>query len=240
MPLNLVFWVESFLFLLLCSATPILEQRQSPSNDPLVSKLPIIAPQSNSCVGTPYPLECRTASQAVSPILSSFDTYQIVSGPEMAALISLITFETADFKYQNNYFPGNPGQGSRLIVPLSLYQTGTKDTPARNMQSASFNILYARSIPTLASLVAAITEGSTVGALSATQLNQVRALLTENDDYDFGSAAWFLTTQCSTVVRAELQTGTLAGWQAYITDCIGTTATSDRQSIWETAMQQIG
>ncbi|MCJ1396397.1 hypothetical protein MMC18_009287 [Xylographa bjoerkii] len=140
----------------------------------------------------------------------------------MAALISLMAFETADFKYQNNYFPGNPGQGTR------------------NMQSARFNLLYAKSIPALASSVAAITEDSAVGALSLSQLDQVRALLTGNNNYDFGSAAWFLTTQCSTAIRAELQTGTLAGWQAYVTDCIGTTATSDRQAIWEIAMQEIG
>ncbi|MCJ1386629.1 hypothetical protein MMC17_009755 [Xylographa soralifera] len=217
-----LFWIESFLFFLLSSATPILLQRQNPSENPIASKLLIIAPQSESCVGAPYPSECRTTSQAVDPIITSFATYGIVSGAEMAALISLMAFETMDFKYQNNYFPGNPGQGTR------------------NMQSASFNLLYSKSIPALASSVAAITEGAAIGALSVSQLNQVRALLTGNDDYDFGSAAWFLTTQCSTAVRAEVQTGTLAGWQTYVTDCIGTTATSDRQRIWEIAMQEIG
>ncbi|MCJ1422019.1 hypothetical protein MMC32_008388 [Xylographa parallela] len=140
----------------------------------------------------------------------------------MAALVSLMAYETADFKYQNNYFPGNPGQGTR------------------NMQSASFNLLYAKSIPALAPSIAALTGGSAIGALSVSQLNQVRALLTGNDYYDFGSAAWFLTTQCSAAVRAGLQTGTLAGWQTYVTDCIGTSATSDRQRIWEIAMQEIG
>ena len=111
---------------------------------------------------------------------------------------------------------------------------------ARNMQSASFNLLYAKSIPALAPSIAALTGGSAIGALSVSQLNQVRALLTGNDYYDFGSAAWFLTTQCSAAVRAGVQTGTLAGWQTYVTDCIGTSATSDRQRIWEIAMQEIG
>ena len=77
-----------------------------------------VAPRSGTCVGAPYPSECRTASQAVDPILKSFETYNIVSGAEMAALISLMAFETADFKYQNNYFPGNPGQGSKLMFAM--------------------------------------------------------------------------------------------------------------------------
>ncbi|MCJ1288470.1 hypothetical protein MMC26_007828, partial [Xylographa opegraphella] len=110
----------------------------------------------------------------------------------------------------------------------------------RNMQSASFNVLYANSIPALAPSIAAITGGAAIAALSDIQLNQVRALLTGNDDYDFGSAAWYFTIQCSTAVRAGVRSGTLAGWQTYVTDCIGTPATSDRQSIWELAMQEVG
>lgn len=108
------------------------------------------------------------------------------------------------------------------------------------MQSASFNLLYAQSIPALTASVASITAGATAGALSAAQLNQVRALLTSNDNDDFASAAWFLTTQCSAMVRIELQTGTLAGWQTYITDCVGATATADRQAIWDTTIQVFG
>jgi len=225
MPRTFVFCIVSFLLLLqqeLCTATPIFRQPQNLSVYPFVSQLQIVAPQSTTCVGAPYPSECRTASQALNPIIKSFATYEIVVGAEMAALVSLMAFETADFRYRNNYFPGNPGQGTR------------------NMQSASFNLLYAKSIPALASFVDFITEGSTVDGLSVSQFNQVRALLTGNDDYDFGSAAWFLATQCSTAVRAELKTGTLAGWQTYVTNCIGATATSDRQSIWERAMQEIG
>ena len=99
-----------------------------------------------------------------------------------------------------------------------------------------YNLEYAQSIPALSSKLEAISGGSAAAALSETQQNEVRGLLTADEYYDFGSAAWFLTTQCSSEVRAQLQTGSLAGWQQYIESCVGTTATSDRQAYWTRAI----
>ena len=107
------------------------------------------------------------------------------------------------------------------------------------MQTARFNILYANSIPALASQVKAVTGDAAVGGLSANQLNAVLALLTSNADYDWGSAAWFLTSQCQDV-RTGLQSATLAGWQNYIQNCIGVTPTGNRQVVWTTAKQAFG
>ncbi|MCJ1408869.1 hypothetical protein MMC19_002946 [Ptychographa xylographoides] len=208
---------QLILFVVVSTAVPI--SVHSRSLQLIASELLQIAPQSSSCANAPYPSECRTFGQAFEPISASFAIYDIATSGEVAALVSLIAYETEDFKYQNNYYPGNPGQGTR------------------NMQSAQLNIIYASSIPNLASAVAAITSYAPVNELSAVQLNEVRALLTSNDVYDFGSAAWFMTTQCSANVRSGLQTGTLAGWQAYIGECVGTTTTPARQAIWESAIQ---
>ncbi|MCJ1251561.1 hypothetical protein MMC30_008796 [Trapelia coarctata] len=151
---------------------------------------------------------------------NSFNRYGISSPGEIAALISLMAYETGDFRYQVN-LAGTPGQGTR------------------NMQAARFNILYASSIPALAAQVKAITGGAATGRLSASQLNAVLALLTGNADYDWGSAAWFLTTQCPGV-RTGLQSATLASWQNYIQNCIGIAPTGDRQAGWTTAKQALG
>ena len=107
------------MLLMMSSAAPILSHRQDSFEQSIISKLLIIAPQSDTCAGAPYPLECRTASQVLGPIFTSFVTYEIVSSAEMAALISLMAFETEDFKYHNNYYPGNPGQGSKSTYPMS-------------------------------------------------------------------------------------------------------------------------
>lgn len=60
------------------------------------------------------PGECSTAAQAVPFITKSFATYNVTSRAEQAALISLMAFESGDFKYNRNHFPppGRPGQGS--------------------------------------------------------------------------------------------------------------------------------
>ena len=171
-----------------------------------------IAPSSSTCAGAPKPKECRTADQAASSISTVFSMYGITSPGEKAALISTMAFETGDFKYDVNYFPGNPGQGTR------------------NMQSAEFNLLYAQSIPALAYPLQAVINSP----------NGIRDLLTANDIYDFGSAAWFLTAHCGEATRAALQSGGLVGWKSYVSDCIHTPPTSDRQAYWERAAQVFG
>lgn len=108
---------------------------------------------------------------------------------------------------------------------------------ARNMQSAAMNLLYASSIPALSSSLHAVTGGTnSAQSLSAVQRNDVRGLLTANDTYDFGSGAWFLTTQCPQSVRSALHEVGQAGWEEYITGCIGTTATDGRIAYWHSAM----
>lgn len=170
-----------------------------------------IAPTSSTCAGADYPAQCRTADQ-VAPIVSQvLENYGIITPAEKAAVLSTIAFESVDFKYNINITPGVPGQGTR------------------NMQSAAFNLLYAQSIPDLASYIAGVSGP-----------NGVRDLLTGSDLYDFGSGAWFLATQCSQAVRAGLQNQGLAGWKAYISNCVGTSPTEDRQAYWERANTALG
>lgn len=93
-----------------------------------VSQLVSIAPKSSSCANAPFPSECRTAAQAVGPISASFVTYGVTTPGEQAAILSTMAFESDDFQYQINHFPGTPGQGTR------------------NMQSPTYNLKYAQSI----------------------------------------------------------------------------------------------
>jgi hypothetical protein len=142
--------------------------------------------------------------------------YGIYHPSDIAALLSLMAYETADFKYNINHFPapGRPGQGTR------------------NMQMANYNLLYAKSIPELASPLSTITTASSTDALSDDQLNAIRALVLP-DQYSFGSAAWFLTSQCNQT-RSQLQAGGQAGYEAYLS-CVGVSATAARLAYWDLA-----
>ncbi|KAL8686405.1 MAG: hypothetical protein Q9224_005458, partial [Gallowayella concinna] len=153
-----------------------------------------------------------TAAQAAPFINASFKTYGITSAGEAAAIVALMAFESGDFKYNINHFPGRPGQGTR------------------NMQSPAFNLEYAKSIPALA-------EGL---KKAGDDVKAVVALLTSNGAYDFGSAAWFLKNKCSDKVKAGLKAGTEDGWKAYTTECIGTTVTEDRKAYWTRAAKALG
>lgn len=55
------------------------------------------------------------------------------------------------------------------------------------MQSPAFNKKYASSLPALEDKIAKVSNSPA----------DLLDLLRENETYDFGSGAWFLTTQCS-------------------------------------------
>lgn len=86
------------------------------------SQIVTIAPKSGSCDDAPAKGECATAKQAAKFTAQSFDTYKVTSKAEQAAIISLMAFESDDFKYNKNHFPGVPGQGSKYSqIRTSIY-----------------------------------------------------------------------------------------------------------------------
>lgn len=101
----------------------------------------------------------------------------------------------------------------------------------------NYVLLYAKSIPALATPLAAITTSDSITGLSDDQLNAIRALVLP-DAYTWGSGAWFLTTQCASA-RPALQAGGEAGFAAYMS-CLGVTATSDRLAYWTRANTAFG
>ena len=172
-----------------------------------------IAPGTANCPGdnTQWTYECRTAAQAAPHIEKSFEDYKIVSPGEKAAVLSLMLYESAEFKYNRNHFPGVPGQGTR------------------NMQSPDYNAQYAQAIFSSEKVQKAQSKGGVVGVLNALRPAQ----------YSFASAAWFLTSQCSQEVRQGLQSGTQEGWASYISTCVGTTVNSQRLSYWQKSLQAL-
>lgn len=99
------------------------------------------------------------------------------------------------------------------------------------MQSPDFNAKYAQDLVTKGTLKASDLAG-------ATTPEAVLNLLL-GDDLSFGSAAWFLTTQCTPDVRTQLQTMSQEGYANYLANCVGTGATDDRIASWQAAMKVV-
>ena len=98
------------------------------------------------------------------------------------------------------------------------------------MQSPTYNLKYAQSIPELKPNMTDINTSDVTAVLK---------LLTYYSNYDFGSGAWFLATQCDQAVRDGLQSGSAAGFSKYL-QCIGTTETSDRDAYYQRAKSVLG
>jgi hypothetical protein len=180
-----------------------------------------IAPTSNTCAGATYADECATATQAAPYLISAMESYNVTCSAAIAAVISLMAYETGDFKYNTNHFPapGRPGQGTR------------------NMQMANYNLEYALSIPALVPAVQKITTATTTSGLSDDQLNAIRALVLP-DQYSWATGAWFLTAQCAGVAD-DLEKDADSGFTSYMS-CVGTTATSDRLAYFTRAKTAFG
>jgi hypothetical protein len=174
-----------------------------------------IAPGTASCDGAPFPAECATASVAAPNIAQSFSLFNIDSFGAQAALVAIMLFESGDFKYKINHFPGVAGQGTR------------------NMQSPAFNTKYADWIGANGQ-DASITQGS-VAAVT----NDPAALLDliNTDEWSFASAAWYVSTQCDESQIQALGNGSQASFEAYLTGCVGTTVTEDRIVGWQKVIE---
>ncbi len=170
-----------------------------------------IMPSSNTCAGAQFADECRTADQAAPFLIAAMQQYGVYAPGEIAGVLSLVGYESVDMKFKHNVSPGRPGQGTS------------------NMQQIQYNTKYAASIPALAAGLAAAGTSSP---------DAVLALVTP-DQYNFGSAPWFLATQCPAATRAALAAGTGAGFQAY-TQCVGVDAAGDRLAYWTRAKAAFG
>lgn len=179
-----------------------------------------IAPNAENCASS----ECRTAEQAAPFIAQSMYDYKVFTTPEMAAIISLMAFESGDFKYKlnlqyqaDNTDPQHIGQGTA------------------NMQMGNFNLLYAKSIPSIKDTVSTF---SSIGAMSPTNVTNMMNALTA-DEFNFASGAWFYTTQCDPSVKQALWANPDAGFKAYMA-CVGAGVTDDRLAYFTRAKQAFG
>ncbi|KAE8348111.1 hypothetical protein BDV28DRAFT_112154 [Aspergillus coremiiformis] len=210
-------FVNTLCFLLpwLASAAPAppMGQDVCSSNKTItVQQIMQIAPKAATvCDKEKYP-ECATAQEATDNINKSFDKYGVTSLAEKAAVISLIALESVEFLYNRNKVPGIVGQGTR------------------NMQWPEYNAKYAQSLPDIKDKAQQVSGDKA----------KVLDLLVSNIEYDFGSAAWFLTTQCSNSVREALKKNPKEGWTGYIEQCVQTTVSPDRRTYWNRTTEALG
>jgi hypothetical protein len=172
-----------------------------------------IAPTTASCAGAEFPEECADAMQAAKAINKAFEIYKISSPGQRAGLVAYMLFESGNFKYNKNHYPGRPGQGTRM------------------MAMPSFIKLYATSV---AGVDAVARTEATAGDAG---LDAVLKLANWDDEKSFGSAVWFLSTQCSDEIRSGLTTRGIDGWHDFLVACVGTTVVAERDMVWVATTQ---
>ncbi|KAJ1819980.1 hypothetical protein LPJ60_003471 [Coemansia sp. RSA 2675] len=165
----------------------------------------------SSCSSVSTPDECAPNSRAVAAINSAIAKYGVTQRGEIVALISLMAYESANWQYNINHFPGRPGQGTRAMLMYNFIE-----------QYAQW--LY----PSEATKVLA------AGASTDAQ-NNVRALVLGDND-SFGSAFWYLVNKASAYHGKgdKLRSGNADDFKDYIVNGVGAGWDDSRHSIWET------
>jgi len=170
------------------------------------SQLTQIAPTTVSCDGAPFPEECADATTAATALNSSFEKYGITKAEEKAALIAYTLFESGEYKYSKNHYPGRPGQGTRMMAMpnfIAEYASAAADPSA--LASAAGNV------------------------------DAILATVNGDADKSFGSAAWFYSNKCTDAVKTGVRDGSMIGWQNFMTVCVGTTNDPAREEYWTKA-----
>ncbi|PHH62940.1 hypothetical protein CDD81_6573 [Ophiocordyceps australis] len=172
----------------------------------------ILDPSAPACAAQEQ--ECRSASQAAPFIASALQKYKLTCAGQAASVIALMAFESVNFRFKHNVSPGRAGQGTA------------------NMQMASFNLDYARSLPEVRDKIPAGV--SSVEGQSKQTLNQILALV-QPDEYNFGSGPWFLRSKCDAKVVQGLAGGDVdEGFQKHMA-CVGVVVDEARRGYFERA-----
>ncbi|PZD22188.1 hypothetical protein A1F96_11368, partial [Pyrenophora tritici-repentis] len=146
-----------------------------------------IAPTTASCAGAEFLEECTDATQAARAINAAFETYGISSLRERVSLVADILFESGNFKYNKNHYPGRPGQGTGMMAMPSFVKP------------------YAESVAGAVAVAKAEAAGGDTG------LDALLELANGNDEKSFRIAAWFLSTQCADSIQPGLVTRKIDG-----------------------------
>ena len=168
------------------------------------------APGTSAC--TTSTLECTSCQDTANGLNDAFKTYGFTTLGQKAGIIAYMAFESVDFAYNTNQFPGRPGQGTKcMLMPPHLY---------------NFAISFPELKPQVESLSpSAAKDGVTYGNYDAlfsedTTRNQIRALVLPNE-YTFKCATWFMTSYTAVTCDKTVLDEGLSGFKKTMKSCFG-------------------
>ncbi|KAJ2849727.1 hypothetical protein IWW36_002419 [Coemansia brasiliensis] len=164
----------------------------------------------SGCASATEQAECATNEVAAAAITNAISKYGVKRRGEVVALIALMAYESADWEYNINHFPGRPGQGTRAMLMYNFIST------------------YAQSLyPNKVTATEASSQSTQV-------MNSVRELVL-NDNDSFAAAFWYLTTVAKDYHGDEsrLRSGNIDDFKAYIENGVHTAWDEQRGNVWK-------
>ena len=174
-------------------------------------------------------LECTSCQDTADGLNEAFSAYNFMTLGQKAGMIAYMEFESVDFTYNTNQFPGRPGQGTKcMLMPPHLYNF-VNSFPELQPQLQSLSPYAAKDGVNWGNYDALFPDDNT--------RNQIRALVLPNK-YTFKCATWFMTSYpAATCDKTALNYG-LDGWvKTMQSPCFGVEVTADRTAKYCSAMK---
>lgn len=170
------------------------------------------------------PLTAQAVVEAIMPTSTSCDKAQFPAECRTAAQAS--PFFVKAYAKHECY---SPAQIGALLAWVGLESADMKYkhniSPGRPGQGTS-NMMMPKFVKEYAT--------DLLGADKLAGLDDIGVLaLVMADEYNFGSAAWFMTKHCADA-KALLATDAQAGWTSFL-GCIGVSSTPEREAYWTRA-----
>lgn len=176
--------------------------------------------------------ECRDPEEAAEALNAVFLEYGLDDPTQQAAVLAYLAFESVDFGFQTNQFPGRPGQGTRSMLLFNFVYDYALDTESTAEEALALtDNLQVEDI--------VLDEELNPSGIEVATQQQVLGLVIATDELSFGAAPWFLTTKCRDTVE-ELKSGSLEAFNSYMVDCINTTAAPERLDKYNVVLQAMG
>lgn len=187
------------------------------------AQVSLLAPGTSQC--TVSDSTCSTAQTAAIALNNAFLTYGLKTLGQKAGMIAYMAFESVDFAYNINVFPGRPGQGTKCMLMFPhLYN-------------------FALSFPELKPEVLKLSppEAQTSGVTynnyeslfpNIDTRNKIRELVLP-DKYTFKCAPWVLTSYSgATCDKTTLNSGLDGFVKTMEPPCFSVDVTPERKARW--------
>ena len=168
---------------------------------------------------------CPDSEAAASALNDAFRAYGLDTLGQIAGLTAYMAYESGDFVYDKNVFPGRPGQGTKCMLMFPHLYNFAISFPELKPQVLNLS-------PDGAKTTTGVTSSNYEELFDPDTENKIRELVVSGDKYTYKCAAWFVTSYPGATCDKTVLNSGLEGFKETMNTCFYAAINDDRISKW--------